>query len=153
MPDRVGHRSVLVVDDDPIVRSVVATLFSRFGYPVVVANDSNDAAWRIQHTDYDLVVSDFDMPDINGYQLACRIKQKNGRTRAVIMTGNGLTQAFQYAGCREVDGWLFKPFDFEAISNVMETLQLPNAFALRGSQGRRQAVCKSDETAQAQERT
>ncbi len=129
MKTMVNGCRVLVVDDDPIVRRTVATLFARFGYTVVSTEDSLDAAARIGISDYDLVVSDFDMPNANGYQLACRVKQQNGRTKVVIMTGSGLSQAFEYAGCREVDGWLFKPFDLEAMSHVLASLDLPNAFA------------------------
>ena len=73
---------VLVVDDDPIVRRAVATLFSRFGYPVVSTDGSSDAAERIGNADYDLVVSDFDMSGLNGYQLACRVKQKTAAPRS-----------------------------------------------------------------------
>ena len=51
----------------------------------------------------------------------------------VLMTGGGRPQAAAYAGCREIDGWLFKPFDLQAISRMMEALQLPNAFASVGS--------------------
>ena len=120
---------VLVVDDDPIVRRAVTTLFSRFGYAVVSAEDSAEAAAHIGTTDYDLVVSDFDMPHADGYQLACRIKQKNGRTKVVIMTGSGLSRASEYNGCPKIDGWLFKPFDLQAISHVLASLDLPNAFA------------------------
>lgn len=140
MSDHVKNCRVLVVDDDPIVRSTVVAIFAKFGYPVAMAGDGHDAAGRIQHTDYALVMSDFDMPDINGYQLACRIKLKNSHTKVVIMTGRGLSLAFEYAGCREVDAWLFKPFDLEAINNVMEALQLPNAFTPERPEGGKKAA-------------
>lgn len=120
---------VLVVDDDPVVRRAVTTLFARVGYPVAGSHLSTDVADRMQQTDYHLVVSDFDMPGINGYQLACRIKTSDSRTKVVLMTGSGLSQASAYAGCREIDAWLFKPFGIQAISEVMEALHLPNAFA------------------------
>lgn len=120
---------VLVVDDDPVIRQAVATLFVRFGYPAMKADGSLaaiDQALQIRH---DLIMSDFDMPAVNGYHLACRIKKDNPDTRVVLMTGSGRSQAAEFIHCREVDGWLFKPFSIQAISNIMTNLGLPNAFA------------------------
>jgi CheY-like chemotaxis protein len=128
MPPSVNDCRVMVVDDDIVIRQAVTTLFNRFGYPAVQADGSTDAIDLVRQTPYDLVVSDLDMPVLDGYQLACRIKQGSPRTRVVIMTGSGLPQAADFINCREVDGWLFKPFSIQAISNVMTALGLPNAF-------------------------
>jgi CheY-like chemotaxis protein len=122
---------VLVVDENPIVRGTITTLFARSGYPVVSAGRGGEAAELIQKDDFDLVVSDFDVSDMNGYQLACMIKQRNGRTKVVLMTGGGLPQAAPFVGCREIDGWLFKPFDLQSLSSRIADLNLPNAFAAR----------------------
>jgi|GEM_PF-2337192 len=119
---------VLVVANNTEVLRAVTTLFSRFGYPVSAAGNSVTALDLIGKRHFDLMVSDFNLPLANGYELACRIKQANPRTRVVIMTGGGISQAADYSDCREIDDWLFKPFDIEALSNVITVLGLPDAF-------------------------
>ncbi|KAL1550778.1 hypothetical protein AAHA92_18702 [Salvia divinorum] len=63
--------SILVVDDDTTCLAVVAALLKKFKYSVVTAKHPNDAlcALRIKGGAFDLVVSDVNMPDMNGFQL------------------------------------------------------------------------------------
>ncbi len=119
---------VLVVANNAEVLRAVTAIFSRFGYPVSAACNSATALDLIGKQRYDLMVSDFHLPLANGYELACRIKQAHPRTRVVIMTGGGISQAADYSDCREIDDWLFKPFDIKALSNVVTALGLPDAF-------------------------
>ena len=120
---------VLVVDYDAFIRKAMVSIFSRFGYPVANAGGSAAAFDLVCQTHYDLVMSDFDMPLLNGYQLACCIKQEDPGAKVVVMTGNH--QVAVYLDRSEVDEWLFKPFGLQAISNVMTKLGLPNAFETR----------------------
>jgi len=122
---------VLVVDDDAVIRRAVAGLFARLGYPVVGTGGSAAAFDLVCQTHYDLVVSDFDMPVLNGYQLACCIKREDPGAKIVVMTGSSRHQVTLYMDRPEVDEWLFKPFGLHAISKVMTRLGLPNAFEKR----------------------
>ena len=72
---------VLVVDDDAVIRQAVVNLFDRLGYPVTDAEGSAAAFDLASREHYDLVVSDFDMPVLNGYQLACCIKREDAGTK------------------------------------------------------------------------
>lgn len=131
MSASVNNCRVLVVDDDAVIRQAVVNLFARLGYPVANAGGSAAAFDLACREHYDLVVSDFDMPVLNGYQLACCIKREDAGTKVVVMTGSSQPQVAVYMDCSEVDGWLFKPFGLQAISNVMTKLGLPNAFEAR----------------------
>lgn len=119
---------VLVVDDNAIIRKAVAKIFRRSSYPVTEAANSIEAVDLVCQEHYDLVMSDFDMPVYNGYQLACRVKQRNAASKVVIMTGSITPQITKHIDCGEVDEWLFKPFGLQGISNLMTKLGLPNAF-------------------------
>ncbi len=127
---------VLVVEDDVVIRQAVASLFTRLDYPVASTGESSAAVALACQCHYHLVVSDFDMPVLDGYQLACCIKQEDPGTKIVVMSGSNQYQVALYMGRREVDGWLFKPFGLQAVSNVMTKLGLPNAFAARLSKNR-----------------
>ena len=127
---------VLVVDDDVLVLKAMVNIFSRVGYPVTNTEGAAAAFDLVCRAHYDLVISDFDMPVLDGYQLACCIKQEDPGTKVVVMTGSSQRQVSLYIDRREVDRWLFKPFGLQAISNVMTSLGLPNAFEAHLSKNR-----------------
>jgi CheY-like chemotaxis protein len=136
MPSSANDCRVLVVDDDAVIRTSVTRIFARFGYPVANAGGSAAAFDLACRTRYDLVLSDFDMPVLDGFQLACCIKQEDPGTKVVVMTGNSKPQVAVYMDRPEVDGWLFKPFGLQALSTVMTRIELPNAFQARLPQKR-----------------
>jgi two-component system sensor histidine kinase and response regulator WspE len=73
---------VLVVDDSVIVRELHKQMLMGQGYEVSVAVDGMDGWLALQNGAFDLVVSDIDMPRLNGFELVKRIKQ-DARTRAI----------------------------------------------------------------------
>jgi len=136
MPLSANDCRVLVVDADAVIRQAVAKIFVRFGYPVANVGSSAAAFDLACRTHYDLMLSDFDMPVLDGYQLACCIKQEDPSTKVVVMTGSSKPQVAVYMDRPEVDGWLFKPFGLQALSTVMARIELPNTFQARLPQKR-----------------
>lgn len=82
-PDGV-HRTVLVADDDPVARLVLAHQLGRLGCEVAQAEDVASALALAVSLDVSLVVSDFEMPDGTGLDLMARL---GGAVPFVIMTG------------------------------------------------------------------
>jgi CheY-like chemotaxis protein len=78
----------LVVDDDPVIRRLVAEMLSDLDYLVDVAADGLQALRALSSRRYDLVVTDLDMPVLSGYHLAENIKRKARNTKVIIMTGH-----------------------------------------------------------------
>jgi two-component system sensor histidine kinase and response regulator WspE len=72
---RRGRKRVLVVDDSRTVREVERGLLTSRGYLVDVAVDGSDGWNAVRAAEYDLVISDVDMPRMNGIELVRRIKQ------------------------------------------------------------------------------
>jgi two-component system chemotaxis sensor kinase CheA len=68
-------RSVLVVEDSVTSRLLLKNILETAGYAVVTAVDGADAVDRLQTTRFDVVVSDVDMPRLNGFQLTAHIRQ------------------------------------------------------------------------------
>ena len=127
---------VMVVDYEAVIRQALANIFTRFGYPVTPAESSAAAFDLACRTHCDLMLTDFDMPMLDGFQLACCIKQEDPGTRVVVMTGSSKPQVAIYMDRPEVDGWLFKPFGLQALSTIMTQTGLPNAFQSRLPQKR-----------------
>ena len=121
---KTGH--VLVVDDDPIVLNMVSTLFSRFGCRVHSACDSGEALIEFEQIPAELVVTDFELPVMNGWKLGMHFKEINPATKVVIMTGCSPESLAEYIGNGWIDGWLFKPFRLSEMQTILEQIGLPH---------------------------
>jgi len=137
MPSSANECRILVVDDDAVIRQAVVNIFARFGYHVAQAGGSAEAFDLACRTHYNLMLTDFDMPVLNGFQLACCIKLEDPGIKVVVMTGSSQPQVAVYMDRPEVDGWLFKPFGLQALSTIMTRVELPDAFQASISPNRR----------------
>ena len=79
-------RRIMVVDDSPTTRAIMRNVFTAAGYSVVTATDGMDALERLRSHPVDLVVSDIEMPRLNGFDLTRQIKSKFGLP-VILVTG------------------------------------------------------------------
>ena len=124
-PPRLGRGSGapchLNVDDDQDILNLVAKMVSRLGYHATTTADAADALLHLADTPYDLVISDYAMPRMDGYQLADQIREKHFGTKIIIMTGHrdpDLIDLLQHSGI--VDGLLFKPFTLDTLKEKLQ---------------------------------
>jgi CheY-like chemotaxis protein len=100
---------VLVVDDEDLVRLVIARTLRLAGFEVSEARDGLDALSRIAANTPDLVLTDLNMPRCNGERLCLEIKRQGAtaNVRVVIMTGGPLEEThMRQIGCAAV---IYKP--------------------------------------------
>jgi len=117
---------ILIVDDDPVVLKLVSKMAVRLGYQPTVAEDGVDALYHLTRTHFDLVLTDYDMPFIDGYQLADQIKEKHFGTKVIIMTGHCERDVEDLLdGSGIVDGLLLKPFSLETMKEKLERVCSP----------------------------
>lgn len=77
-----GQRTILLVDDEPHVRYIMALNLRKAGYHVETASDGEEGARAAAEIKPDLILSDFQMPRANGLQM-CRALATNPITRAI----------------------------------------------------------------------
>jgi two-component system cell cycle response regulator CpdR len=81
-------RKVLVVDDEPLVLDVVATMLADLGCDVETATRPEDALQRIgKQPDIDILVADVNMPGLDGRKLAFRAKQMQPDLQVLLLSG------------------------------------------------------------------
>ncbi|MDF5733159.1 MAG: response regulator transcription factor [Rhizonema sp. PD38] len=122
--------TILVVDDDLGTRLSISDYLELSGYSVIVANDGQEALAMVEEYHTDLIVTDIVMPQINGYELVRRVRQKPAfrLLPVILLTARTKTQerilGYQ-SGC---DLYLPKPFELEelaaAIRNLLERSQI-----------------------------
>ena len=113
-------QKILVVDDDEILLEAVSQLLSLLGYEVISANNGQKGLAYFLNSQCDIVLTDYDMPGMDGITLACHIKEKYPNTLIVLMTGhekNSITRQIQNSA---VDLALFKPFELYKIRKILK---------------------------------
>jgi YesN/AraC family two-component response regulator len=84
--DHHGARLVIVDDEEPI-RRMLARLLEHDGYECEVASDGEQARSLISQGDFDLVLTDMDMPGISGLDLIMEVSHDHPETATVMITG------------------------------------------------------------------
>jgi len=115
------YAKILVVDDNNLFRIVVTKMLSRLGYEVSSADSGENGLRIFLKNKFDIVLSDYEMPGMDGVALACSVKKSSPRTRVVIMTGAGKETVFSRKSTA-VDEVISKPFTLAEIDETIQNL-------------------------------
>jgi CheY-like chemotaxis protein len=109
---------ILVVDDNDLFRGVISQILSRLGYEVSSADSGEKGLGVFLRNEFDMVLSDYDMPGMDGVALACSKKKVSPRTPVVIMTGVGRETVLSRKSAA-VDEVISKPFTLAEIDELI----------------------------------
>lgn len=92
---RIVTQTILVVDDEMEVRTLVADALERAGYAVLEASDGKEALDRVarHHEPIQLMIADLGLPDADGRELAVRLSLIHPETRIMFMSGSATLDA------------------------------------------------------------
>lgn len=112
---------VLIVDDDPDITYIVSMGLAKFkGHSIIdVAHNGQDAIAKLHKNSYDLVITDYHMPDMSGFEVAQNVRQLSPNTQVMLMTAYG-SDELQTAAQETLDGYINKPFSIRQIREVVE---------------------------------
>ncbi|MBW8040645.1 MAG: sigma-54-dependent Fis family transcriptional regulator [Planctomycetes bacterium] len=118
--------SILVVEDDTAMRQSCAKLFRLEGYDVAEAPSAADALDKIsKRGDFDIVLTDIKMPEMDGMALLKEIKSLDSRIEVILMTGYGSIKSAIEAMKHGAADYITKPFDTdELLITVSKIIQL-----------------------------
>ena len=105
-----ARRRILVVDDDPRARTAVARLLTEEGYAATVAADGEEASALLSSWHPDLVVTDLEMPRLDGRGLLERVRRLQPGTPVIVLSAHSDARAA--AG---TDGFFAKPIQVESL--------------------------------------
>jgi DNA-binding NtrC family response regulator len=112
--------SVLVVDDEPLIRWSVRTHLEQAGFKVVDAETGRQALDRFGET-IGLALVDLRLPDTDGLQLLGEMKRRKPTCRIILMTAYGTPETTREAMKSGAYRVLDKPFDLDALTETIET--------------------------------
>ena len=110
---------ILVVDDNTGVLHVLNNMLHYMGYSVDIAHGGEEAQLKIIQNNYNIVLADLDMPDLDGLNLGFWIRQRSPTTRVVIMTGRCRLEVVGLKNSSAFD-WIFKPFRLHELRLMLD---------------------------------
>jgi len=111
---------VLVVEDDGTMRELLARQLGRRGFEVATAAGGEDALAQVQDADFDVVLTDLNMPRVNGVQLCERITQSRPDIPVIVVTAFGSLDTAVAAIRAGAYDFVTKPFDLEQLLMTLE---------------------------------
>ena len=118
-----GKQTILVMDDEPEIRKLVAAMLSKAGYRVFSA-DTGENAIRMfrQHPDTDLLLTNVVAPGMSGPMIADEIAAINPNVKVLFMSGYDGTQVVQRYVVEKGYSLLVKPFTMEQLERKVQAI-------------------------------
>ena len=116
------QETVLVIDDSPTILKVVQLVLTKAGFKVLTASDGEEGVRRARETHPSLILLDFVMPKMNGYQV-CRALGESGELKdvpVVLMSAKGDQVGERFVKVMGIVDYITKPFSPEAITAVVQ---------------------------------
>ena len=118
-------KKILVIDDEKLVAESLKKLLKREGYDTNIAKNGTDAMEQIKENDFDLIVSDIRMPDINGIEIVKKIREYLKRNKKqpipeILITGYASKENMEEAEGLKVADYIYKPFNIKDFLNIVK---------------------------------
>ena len=126
--------TILVVDDERLVRWSLQQKLEQWGYHVIVAEDGTTALARIQMDSPDLITLDVKLPDISGIEVLSELRNRKVQSPVIVITAFGVVDDAVRSLKLGAYDFIEKPINFEklenAVRNALETRRLRTEVAL-----------------------
>lgn len=117
-------KQVLIVDDDPDVLFLLTRFLADLGsdFQLTGCNSGQEALALSQTKSFDLAISDYDMPGLNGIQLASALKEQQPDLKFILVTGRGGATLATEASHFPLIGFIAKPFTPDLVRKVVRAV-------------------------------
>jgi DNA-binding NtrC family response regulator len=112
--------SLLIVDDDEVMRDTLSDVLKKKGYEVSVASSGNEALSAIRKNIVDLIVLDMRLPDLDGIEVLKRVKEFDTEILVIMMTAYSDVQTAVSAMKSGAYHYINKPFELEELTLLIE---------------------------------
>lgn len=120
-------KTILIVDDSPSVRQVLSITLKGAGYDVIEAKDGQDGLTKLTGQKVHLIVSDVNMPNLDGIGFVKAVKQLPTYkfTPVIMLTTESQEEKKREGQAAGAKAWMIKPFKPEQMLAALEKLVLP----------------------------
>lgn len=115
---------ILIVEDETLISWSLANALKKAGFTVVIAETGEKALEKLSSSGYDLVITDLNLPQIDGFEVASSVKKYSSEIPVLMMTTKDKQMVSNLSSPDDVDSFIEKPFDLrEIIALVNECIQ------------------------------
>jgi two-component system, chemotaxis family, chemotaxis protein CheY len=117
-------KKILAVDDSASIRQMVNFTLKSAGYEVVDAVDGKDGLAKAGSDKFDMIITDLNMPNLDGIQMICEVRKLPGYSFIPILMLTTESQAEKKDAGRKAGatGWIVKPFNAEQLTTTIRKL-------------------------------
>lgn len=115
---------ILTVDDSKVIRDLVEAVLIESGHEVVTANDGVEGLNATRNEQFDMILSDINMPNMTGISMVSKIRRLEGYeyTPIIMLTTESSDFKKEKAKKTGATGWLQKPFDPDRLMKAVNKL-------------------------------
>ncbi len=110
------RKSILIADDEDLFGAILRRLLEQEGYTVSCCNKPSDAITLAQEINFDVILTDYDMPEMNGAELARSMRCRFTDSYIIGLSCLSMEAAFLAAGA---DAFLEKPVDYQKLLSLI----------------------------------
>ena len=136
---------VLIADDEPSIRQLLAATLAPQGYEVTAARDGDEAKRLLEREPFEFVITDYQMPSLNGIDVLRFAKLMNADCQVVLITGRDGPGLQEQAAAYGAADYIQKPFTLDAINRAMTALPEAAVEHERPAAGAQTALAEKDE--------
>ncbi|KAA3637689.1 MAG: response regulator [Calditrichaeota bacterium] len=118
-----AERSILVVDDELLIRDLLYDFFKDQGWDISITDNGKRALELLKSKEFDLLLTDIKMPEMDGLDLASKVKMSHPDLPIMLMTGYPSVESAVTGLRNKVEDYIIKPFNinqlFKSIENIV----------------------------------
>lgn len=115
-------KSILVVDDSVDNLEIIKLFLNSYGGDPDVAIDGNEALRKVQNKNYDVILMDIEMPNMDGFQVIKELRQRKNKTPVIALTAHAMPEDRLKTKNAGFIDHVTKPIDFNYLVSTIETL-------------------------------
>ncbi|RLA69305.1 MAG: response regulator [Epsilonproteobacteria bacterium] len=113
---------LLYVEDDLIARESIKIILEEFFKKIIVAVDGMDGLEKYRDNSVDLIITDINMPKLNGLKMIEKIREKDKDTPIMILSAYTESEYLNIGTKLGIGGYLLKPFDLDQFVSTLDNV-------------------------------
>jgi DNA-binding NtrC family response regulator len=114
-----GRLEILILDDEPMVGQRLKPSLEKEGYRVEIFVDPNEATARLEEKEFDILVTDIRMEELDGMQVLEKVRAKSPKTKVIMITGYATLEVARESVAKGAFDFIAKPFRIGTIRDTI----------------------------------
>ncbi len=113
--------NILVVDDDIEWQHILSICLESAGFDVTATSDGNKALEILENNKFRLIITDFNMTEMNGVELAIKVRKRHPATPVLLITGSAISDVIEEAVIAGISEIFSKPVDLKRLVDTIRS--------------------------------